>query len=645
MNLTRRSFSTLLGLGGLAGLSACQRPRQREDTPAQDDPVDAPEAEEPEIDLNAFELLAIDMDAWNYDEDADCYYQMGLPYCLKPGSEQYESLSIFVPGAYFVGTPHGATYSCVLSEDGKVAGYTARTAPVALPVNARNYEPQECPTTYSSRGLGRYLEAGMVYVYAGFRGRSGGYESTTQEFFFGGAPWMVADLKAVVRFLRYNAGVLPGDMGRICAFGQGGGGGIVAALGSSGGSSSYDPYLEELGAATHDVEGASLTDDIFGAALWCPIASIGAEDAAYEWMMGQYASSGTRAEGTWTKLLSDDLASAYGEYVNGLGLVDGDGAALTLDRIEDGTFAGGTYYDYLLNTVSDAASAFLSGTEFPYTELPPMTEERFFPGDPSLHAMEAQAEDTSEEAESSDEKDASPATRGVRQIEATVYDTLESYVSSLNGTNRWLTFNSSRGIADVTGLWEFAAVCRTAEEDICAFDRIDRSGYANQLFGTDDEPSLHFDEIAARLIEGQSDRYAQAQDWNEDVVAAYRGDLVEKDALDKTVTERVAMVDPLSYLGELDDSQSVVAPHWRVNTGLFQSQTTLAGELNLALALDACKSVEDVSFEAVWGAGFGLVEREGDAEDNLIEWIASHATGEASAEESETPEEESGSTE
>ena len=387
MNLTRRSFATLLGIGGTS-LAACRRQRTEKEPEAEEPETSTEETPaEPEVDLEEFESLAIDMEAWNYDEFGDCYYQLGLPYCLHPGSEQYESLCIFVPGAYFTAEKHGSTWACTLAEQAKVGAYTTETAPIALPINALTFGSQECPTTYSHEGLARYLNAGMVFVYAGFRGRSGGYESTTQEYFSGGAPWTVADLKAVIRFLRYNAGVLPGNACATFVFGQGGGGGIAATVGASGNAAAYDPYLEELGAATHDLEGNTLTDDIRGAAMWCPLSSLGAADAAYEWMMGQYASEGSRAEGEWTKLLSDDLAAAYGDYVNGLGLVDGDETALSLDQIDDGTYGGGTYYDKLLDVVSEAAGDFLSRTEFPYTELPALDETRYFPGDPSLKPL------------------------------------------------------------------------------------------------------------------------------------------------------------------------------------------------------------------------------------------------------------------
>ena len=635
MNLTRRS---LLALGSAAALTACQRQRTEEKPPEKPAPEpeppqeEPPAPEEPQVDYTEFEDLAIDMGAWSYDEVGDCYYQLGLPYVLNPSSEQYGSLAIFVPGAYFNATRHGRRYECELAQGVQVGSYTPTSAPIALPVNVRGFDAQECPTTYAYEGLDRYLSQGLVYVYVGLRGRSGGYESTTQEYFSGGAPWPVADLKAAVRWLRYNAAVLPGDPTRIFSFGLGGGGGLVATLGASGNATDYLPYLTELGAATHDVQGTDLSDDIAGVAAWCPIVSLGVADAAYEWMMGQYATEGARAEGTWTKQLSEDLADAYGSYVNDLGLQDSEGASLTLDRIEDGTFGGGSYYTHLVGVVADAAGDFLRRTTFPYTELPKSRTTRVFPGNPSLDVSDADvagAEDGSEEA----------SAPGVRQVQATVYDTLESYVSSLNGENRWLTYNASRGAVDLTGLWEFASSCRPATERFCAYDLVDRSGNVNQLFGTSEHSSVHFDGLAAGLVESKSTRYAKGQGWDDELVAAWRGDLAETDELDVTVAERVRMMDPLHYLlpdaettdedaAEATDGQDgaeapqlVVAPHWRINTGLFQSRTTLADEVNLSLALAAHEGVEDVAFQAVWGASYTFAERAGDPEDNLVSWI------------------------
>ena len=650
MSLTRRSLFSLAGLG-IAGLAACQREHfdEQPQEPVQEQPApqEEPPQQEPPATYPEFEDLALDMDGWRYDELGDCYYQLAVPYCLTPANAQYESLSIFVPGAYLVGTPHGDTYHCELAPDAQVGHFTAQTAPVALPINVPTFGAQECPTTYSYEGLDRYLQAGIVYVYAGFRGRSGGYDSTTQEYFAGGAPWPVVDLKATVRFLRYNAAQLPCDLSRIFAFGLGAAGGLASALGCGGNASCFAPYLQEIGAVTHDLSGAPVSDEIAGVAAWCPIGSFVAGDAAYEWMVGQYASDESRAEGTWTKLLSDDLSQAYGDYLNNLGLVDADGVALELDQIEDGRYASGSYYDYLVRLIASSAADFFARTSFPYTTLPLMPRVRLFPGNPSVAA--AVSTDTSSITD-----DKGTGISGVRQVQATVYDTLKSYIASLNGDSRWLTYNASRGEADVTGLWSFVRQCRPATRGVCAYDQIDRSGLANQLFGTDKEPSLHFDALAGRLVEDNAERYAQGAGWSQELVSEWRGDLVETDALSVTVTERVSMMDPLSLLaGDIDipalavatqegaeapevtTSASAVAAHWRINTGLFQSESTFTSEVNLACARAACDQVHDVAFEPVWGAGFELAERAGDPEDNLIAWICACLAADGSTEEGE----------
>lgn len=616
MNLTRRSLLGLAGLGAAAGLSACELrqlvgdDREGEEAPGEQERQE----EEPAIDLAEFEGLAIDMDAWSYDAANDCYYQLGLPYCNTPSSEQYETLAIFVPGAYFTATKRGSTYRCAVDPTAKVGDFTAETAPVALPINSSYWSAQPCPTSYSYDGLGRFLEAGVVYVYAGFRGRSGGYESTTQEFFSGGAPWAVADLKAAVRCLRYNAAVLPCDTSRVFAFGLGAGGTYSVQLGVSGNAEAFDPYLKELGAATHDLEGAELTDEIMGSASWCPAVSLDAGDAAYEWMMGQYAHEDSRVEGSWTALLSQDLTDAYGDYLNSLSLADSDGNPLTLDRIEDGSFGGGTYYDRLLKEVRDSASAFLASTTFPYTSMPPVGVAPYFPGDADLSVSEV--------AESSQEgNDESAASEGVRQVQATVYDSLESYVAASNGEDRWLTYNASRGEADITGLWGFVNACRPATRGVCAYDALDRSGTANQLFGTDEQSSLHFDAMVGSLLQENHERYGEADGWDEGLVAAWSDDLAQTDALDVTVADRVTMCSPLSYLCGEQPLEATVAPHWRIMTGLFQAETSLTSEVALACALEGSDAVEDVAFEAVWEAGYGLAERSGDAQDNLVAWM------------------------
>ena len=90
-----------------------------------------------------------------------------------------------------------------------------------------------------------------------------------------------------------------------------------------------------------------------------------------------------------------------------------------------------------------------------------------------------------------------------------------------------------------------------------------------------------------------------------------------------TMETRMGMFNPLYFLSEAYEGAgtSVVAKHWRVNAGLFQTDTSLCTEANLALALAAHEEVADVKFTPVWGQGHVMAEVSGGAEENLVAWI------------------------
>ena len=131
-------------------------------------------------------LSKIDNKAWQYNSDDDVYYQIGIPYCENPADTTYETLAIFVPGAYMNAEDNGdGTYTCEINTSKKVGNYTAETAPIVMPINTPGYSAMAALTSYSS--FAEYTGAGFVYVHAGCRGRDGG------------APAGVTDLKAAVR--------------------------------------------------------------------------------------------------------------------------------------------------------------------------------------------------------------------------------------------------------------------------------------------------------------------------------------------------------------------------------------------------------------------------------------------------------------
>lgn len=637
MDCTRKAFVSMLATGSamfVAGCSAFQPDAGEPQGDAQSDNKPAEEKEEPQepkVDLKEFEKLAINMDAWRYDSENDVYYQLGIPYCLKAATDEYGSMAIFVPGAYFTGEENGRTYKCKVNKDGKVASFTAATAPIAMPINSGNLSAQTSPTTYEYAGLESYLSAGIIYVYAGFRGRNAGYASVGGGAYAGGDPWPLVDFKAAVRCLRYNADVLPGNMDRVFTFGFSMGGGMSALMGASGDSPIFEPYLEEIGAATHDAEGKSVSDATYGSASWCPVTSFDSADASYEWMMGQYSDEGVRADGTWTRQLSRDLAVAYGHYVNGLGLKGSEGEELTLDETSGEIFADGSYYNYLVELVQNSANAFFEHTEFPYTYTPQYAPNASFPGDPSFESIGAGGSDvekatgdaSAQAAGVSNERQA--GSEGMAQVNSVVYSTQNDYVNDLNSDVWWLTFNETNATVRVSGLGYFVRRLKSAAKDVCAFDALDRSTVENQLFGVDDAGSLHFSSMVRDTLDAGSASYAKDPKYEAAYLRAWTEDLEEVDALGTNMEKRMGMFNPLYFLNSTYEGAgtSKVAAHWRINSGLFQTDTSLCTEANLAIALRQAEGVADVEFTPVWGQGHMLAEVTGSAEGNLVAWMLS----------------------
>ena len=138
-----------------------------------------------------------------------------------------------------------------------------------MPINTAGYSAQTGPTSYSYSGLSDYLSAGLIYVYAGCRGRHEG------ESYNSGAPWGVTDLKAAIRFIRYNNNLIPGD---IFSFGHSGGGAQSCLLGITGDSNLFNNYLNNIGAAMTYDNGTTISDAIKGSQCWCPITNLDTAD-------------------------------------------------------------------------------------------------------------------------------------------------------------------------------------------------------------------------------------------------------------------------------------------------------------------------------------------------------------------------------
>ncbi len=554
-------------------------------------------------------LSRIDSTKWQYNAADKVYYQLGIRYCETPADETQETLAIFVPAAYMEAEENGdGTYSCKLNREATAGngGYTASTAPIVFPVNTPGYSAQDPLTEYQD--FTEYTDQGFIYVHAGCRGRDAG------------APAGVTDLKAAIRYIRYNEGTIAGDMDRIFTFGMSGGGAQSVLLGVTGDSALYDDYLHAIGAVQQ------VSDAVNGSQAWCPITSLESADEAYEWQMGITRTGLSEEE----QRLSGDMTAAFADYINELGLVDTQGKALTLEPSADGRYQAGTYYEYIKSVVEESLNHFLEDTEFPYDSSKssehsagmraggqrpdgkPGTGRDEKKGD-SAAKKEGQTEIDFTQKDDIRRSD-SGSVAGVT-ISGT-YETVQDYIDALNADGTWVAYDADTNTVQIRDLESFAKAVKTASKGLAAFDQLDAGQGENTLFGYADGNGAHFDATLADILEQEHSEYADA----------YLEDLKKTDTLGHTVDYRLNMYSPLYYLMEHSDGYgtSTVASFFRINTGLFQGDTAVTTEANLALALenyDADGAKIKVDFNPVWGLGHTMAERTGNATDNFISWV------------------------
>lgn len=252
-----------------------------------------------------------------------------IVYVKYPIDEEIQRLSIFVPEKYDL-----------------------KSAPIFFPNTVGGYRPgkiEKPGTDFKGRVNATFeaLKRGYVVVSAGVRGR--GLKNEEGKY-VGVAPAAICDLKAVVRYLRFNSLRIPGNVERIISNGTSAGGALSALLGASGNHPDYEFYLQEMGAA-------DAKDHIYAASCYCPITNLEHADEAYEWEfsgINDYQRIQFKApigdQTKPTKIVIDDtmteeqiklsleLKQLFPEYLNSLQLLSVEGEKLQLDTEGNGTF-------------------------------------------------------------------------------------------------------------------------------------------------------------------------------------------------------------------------------------------------------------------------------------------------------------------
>lgn len=489
-----------------------------------------PNEERVNLDENSLALL-VENPQWEISDDRSYYQLLNVPFCTNVVCEQYQYMNIYVPSAYLV--------------DGEINGYTAETAPIILQNNCSGWK-SSTPGQVNSE----YIAEGFVFVNCGARSRDAGE--------FGKAPSPIVDLKSAVRTLRLNGDVIPGDENKIISVGTSGGGEMSSVLGASGNMEDYYSYLYENGAPgivydeSTQTYTSAIRDDVYGCMCYCPIADIDNADMAYAWMRfdsGETGFSGMGQAGTYSEFqltLQKDLAVAYCEYINDLNLVSLSGEALSFDLDESGkpNPRSGSYYDMILQNMSDAINAL--------AEYGTVTDD---------------------------------------------------YVAKYTDIDKWLVKNDdgTYAVTDIAGF--ICGIGLKTNKDIPGFDTFDLSA-ENDAFGASVEEAVHFSASVAAVLEANYERYSSLEGFDADAVDLYIEQGKREDIAQQTYLMNATHIMLASASGA-EDADS--ARHWRTRNGTSDEHTSFTVAYNLCLSA-FMNDAESVDYSLVWAMKHGSKE-------------------------------------
>ncbi len=326
-----------------------------------------------------------------------------LPYVLHPQDKAYQSLDVQVPvsidgiaidarqapillnikvGGYLSvnnahgGQPNMAALGALGVPPGPHPDHPGKPGPDGQPIPPTAGGPLSPPgQAHGIRhgiapGMGMgddkaslALAAGYVVVTPGVRGWD---NRDASGHYFGKAPAAIVDLKAAVRYIRYNTQYLPGNPNWIVSAGCSAGGALSALVGMSGNQPDYQPYLTALGAA-------EAPDNVFASACYSPIADINHADMSYEWQFGDLPVQGKPVDPT----LSAHWRAGLDAYLASLALQGRHGF---------GVLTSANYGDYLYREyLQPAATAYLAA-------LPPTQRTTYLASHRWMHWQNGQAQ-------------------------------------------------------------------------------------------------------------------------------------------------------------------------------------------------------------------------------------------------------------
>ncbi len=469
----------------------------------------------------------------------------GIFYVKNVEDSTYQTLNIYVPEK-LADLPEVPillrTY---------VGGYMASTAKAPSPSDA----------------TGRALKEGYVVCIPGSRGSNSTIERDGKTIYTGTAPNGLLDLKAAVRYLRYNDAVIPGSSELIFTDGTSAGGAMSSLLGSTGNCHDYEAALKKMGAA-------EARDDVFAAICYCPITDLNHADMEYEWLYG-CTNTGVRNLSADQIVISDELAAECPAYIDSLGLREDDGTPLT----------SANYKDYIKKfLMASAHKALEEGCEIPDTIGFTFYQDKFGPmgGPSSINAPQGKPggpgngrpDEFGQGRPMGDDGRQAPS---FGPGNAPRFNKTSDFVTALD-LDKYLSY-----VATMTPL-------KTPP----AFDQmgvlIETPSPENKVFGNEKGEAANFTDFSLRHRLHN-----------------------DKASLDKDMVRRVEVMNPMNYIGT---DHATVAQNWYIRHGAKDRDTSFLVPINLATKLK--NSGKNVNFALPWNR-----PHSGDYNlDDLFSWIS-----------------------
>ena len=252
-------------------------------------------------------------------------------------------------GIFYVSNVEDSAYQCLnIYVPVDLKGRKDKDIPVFMRNNVGGYMASPAGRPSATDASGRALAEGYVLCIPGARGNGSAIARDGKTALTGTAPNGLLDLKAAVRYLRYNDALIPGNSEKIFTDGTSAGGAMSSLLGATGDAPEYEPYLTAMGAA-------KASDAVYASICYCPITDLEHADMEYEWLYG-CTNTGVRNLDEAQSAVSGELASLCAAYINSLNLRDVEGAAVT----------AANYMDFLKTFImSSAQKAIDEGCEIP----------------------------------------------------------------------------------------------------------------------------------------------------------------------------------------------------------------------------------------------------------------------------------------